>query len=179
MKLTMPNRRRAGILTSAATTPLATALLAAALLAASPAALANSPIPATDYSCIGREVTAHFSSNSEFGKSVPAVVITLGAEVIKQRGANVRIQKTPLGSLVTVQHGSPVPDSHSDSLTLVVPDVNLSPDPATEPTQFMTTLFSTRTVTSIGGPQFAQGVIQHSSLEPVFCTAGASSLTAQ
>jgi hypothetical protein len=174
MKLPIANRRRAGIFT-----PIAAAPLAAALLVASPAASARSLIPATDYSCVGRDVTVHFSSESEFGNDVPVVVITVGGEVIKQRGDNVRIHKTPLGSLVTVQHGSPVPDSHSDSLTLLAPDVNLSPDPATEPTQFMTTLFSTRTVTGIGGPQFVAGVIQHSNPEPVYCTAGASSLTSQ
>jgi hypothetical protein len=173
----MPSRRRAAILTSVVS--VAAATLSAALVVAGPAASAKSLVPATDYRCIGREVTVHFSSNSGFGKNVPAVVITIGAEVIKQRGTDVRIHKTPLGSLVTVQHGSPVPDSQSDSLTLLAPDVNLSTDPTAEPTEFMTTLFSTRTVTSIGGPQFVEGVIQNSSPQPLFCTASASSLSSQ
>jgi hypothetical protein len=149
--------------------------MAAALLCASTAASAAVVIPATHYSCHGQGVTVSYFTGGT--SDVASVAITLGAEVIKAQGADVLIQQSPLGSLVTVRHGS-VSDSHTDTLTLLAPDVNV-PAVATEvPAAFLTTLFSTRSFTSIGGPALVPGVIQQSRSQPVSCKASAPSSAA-
>lgn len=158
---------RSAILASTAIAPIA-----ASLLFASVSASAATLVPANFYDCKGREVTVRYSPNR--GNGEPSIVMTLGSEVIKASGLNIRTQPTMLGSLVTVQHGS-VPDSHSDSLTLLAPDVNVSALPNKLPVEFMTLFFSTRTFTTIGGPSLVPGVIQESSSQPLACKASAPS----
>jgi hypothetical protein len=147
-------------------------LLASVLACVGTRASAASLVPATFYDCVGRELTVRYSTAAPTG--VPNVVITLGAQVIKARGDNVLIQPSVLGSLVTVRNGS-VPDSHSDTLTLLAPDVNVPVIPNKLPTQFLSSFHFTRTFTSVGGPALVQGVIQQSSSQPVICTPSAPS----
>lgn len=151
------------------------ALLAALAGAASQASAAGLVVPATFYDCVGRELAVRYTTAVGGGAGGPSVVITLGAEVIKARGDNVRIQRTMLGSLVTVPHGAPVPDSHSDTLTLLAPDVNVPVIPNKLPTQFLSSFFFTRTLTSVGGPSLVPGVIQENSSQPLICTPSAPS----
>jgi hypothetical protein len=128
-------------------------------------------VPATTYECTGTDLSILFDADSEFGKDVPAVVIGLGKEQIRARGERVSLQRTVLGTLVTVRHGAAVPDSHVDSLTFVAPDVNV-PVASQGPTRRLrSSFFKTRTLTGIGGPQFVEGAIQQSSEQPIACRA--------
>jgi hypothetical protein len=155
-------KRTIAVAKGATLAPLVAVVLCASAASAAPFA------PASVYDCKGQGVTVSYANDS--GGGVPSVLIKLGPKVIKARGNDVQIQRTVLGSLVTVQNGS-VPDSHTDTLTLLAPDVNVSVIPIKLPVQFMTSFFSTRTFTSIGGPAFVQGVIQQSSSQPLFCKA--------
>jgi hypothetical protein len=149
--------------------------LAAVLLCASGAASASPVAPATHYSCHGQGVTVSYFSGGT--SDVASVAIRLGTEVIKAQGADVLIQQSPLGSLVTVRRAA-VPDSHTDTLTLLAPDVNVPALATKAPAAFLTTLFSTRSFTSIGGPALVPGVIQQSRSQPVSCKPTAPSSAA-
>jgi hypothetical protein len=75
-----------------------------------------------------------------------------------------------LGSLVTIVRRT-IPDLVTNTLTLLVPAVNLTAH-APEVT-FTTLFFTTRTRTSVGGPAPVEGLIQRSTPYPVSCHATA------
>ena len=149
--LTRHNSLSAGLVKAAAIAPIA-----ASLLCAGASASAASLVPANFYDCEGRETTVRFSPNRG-GSGEPSIVITLGKKVIRANGQEILSQQTVLGSLVTVRYASD-PDSHTDTLTLLAPDVNLPAIPNKRPVEFMTPLFSTRTFTTIGGPSLVPGL---------------------
>lgn len=149
--------------------------IAAMLICVSASASAASVVPATHYDCSGRDTSVRYSATGPGGE--PYVLIRIGKEFIKASGTEVLTQGTVLGSLVTVRR-EVVPDSHTDTLTLVAPDVNVPAIPIKLPAEFITTLFSTRTFTTIGGPGLVQGVVQESSSQPLFCKASAPAVPA-
>ena len=135
--------------------------LAQSALAAAPAAAAN------NYECSNNAgTTVNYSTTSFTGE--PRLTIQLDGSVIARSGEEIKTQRTVLGTLVTVVR-SFVPDSFTDTLTFVAPDVNVSAK--TGEVSFRTELFATRTRTSIGGPGLVAGVIQSSTRQTVVCTA--------
>jgi len=137
------------------------ALAQNALAAAAPAAAAN------NYDCSNNAgTTLSYSTTSFTGE--PRFTVQIDGAVIARSGEEIQTQRTVLGTLVTVVR-SFVPDSFTDTLTFVAPDVNVTAK--TGDVVFRTELFSTRTRTSIGGPALVAGVIQSSTRQTLVCTA--------
>jgi hypothetical protein len=139
------------------------------LLVASPfTSLFAQTRPANNYQCTGNGVTLTYSTTSFTGD--PRFTITIDGTTISRSGSEIQSQATVLGSLVTIVRRQ-VPDAFTDTITLVAPDVNVTPSNPTVP--FATRLFLTRTHTSIGGPALVEGVIQDSQSRGLSCTASA------
>lgn len=143
---------------------------AAALMAAAGAASAQSTVPATFYDCQTRDTSVRYTAAA--GTGGPSVLIRVGKQVIKKTGAEMFVQRNVMGSLVTVQLDS-VPDSHTNSLSLVAPDFNVPLIVTKAPGSFLSTLVRTTSFTSVGGPGLVQGPLQQSSTEALLCTASA------
>ena len=135
--------------------------LAQTAAAAVPAAAAN------NYECTNDAgTTVNYATTSFTGE--PRITIQFDGNLISRSGEEIQTQRSVLGTLVTVVR-SFVPDSFTDTITFVAPDVNVTGK--TPEVSFRTELFFTRTRTSIGGPSLVSGVIQSSTRRTVVCTA--------
>lgn len=139
-------------------------LLVLATLAASSAAAT----PANFYECLGTKASASYVTQSLAGT---VLTITVDGTTYQAFDKEIRDQKTVLGHLLTLTTDV-IPDLFTDTLTLLLPDVNLSGFGPKR--RFVTRLFKTRTRTSIGGPQLVDGVIQINKSAPLKCTATAA-----
>ena len=126
------------------------------------------PVPANLYECKGEGVTVTYSTTSVTGQ--PSITFQWGKTVISRTGNEIQTQATVLGNLVTIAKPS-LPEVFSDTLTLLAPDVNISERLGS--VDFTTRLFSTRTRTSLGGPQFVEGLIQRNTSQLLLCSASA------
>ncbi|MGH8613358.1 MAG: hypothetical protein ACREYF_15425 [Gammaproteobacteria bacterium] len=159
------NLRNKGSVKRAARKPMPIALAAGmALICAHSSAFADA-IPATDYDCRGLDLTVEYDTGA-IGELLLSV--TRGGKPIVKRGDEVRVQKTVLGSLVTIVVANE-PDAFTETFTLLAPDVNVPTDNPT--VVFPTELFRTYTKTSIGGPALVEGVIQESISQQLSCRA--------
>lgn len=125
-------------------------------------------VPANFYECQGIDASASYVTQSLAG-----TVLTITVDGITHAAKNDDIldQSTVLGHLLTLTT-EVVPDGYTDTLTLLLPDVNVSGFGAK--TKFVTRLFKTRTLSSIGGPAFVDGVIQNNRSAALKCTATAA-----
>jgi hypothetical protein len=128
----------------------------------------SQPVPANLYECRGNGVVVTYSTTSFTGE--PTIAFRFRNSTISRSGDDIQTQDTVLGSLVTIIVRA-VPDSFSDTLTLVAPDANLT-DSRPRVT-FVTRLYRTHTLTSIGGPALVEGLIQQSASQRLVCTASA------
>jgi hypothetical protein len=96
----------------------------------------------------------------------PSLRFTFGSKIFTGKGADIKNEVTVLGHLLTITRAV-VPDLHTDTLTLLLPDVNVSNFGISK--EFDTRVFTTRTETSIGGPQLVDGVIQNNTSRLVHC----------
>ena len=125
--------------------------------------------PANLFECTGAGVTVNYTSSSLIGQ--PTLNISVEGKKFSANGLEILDQKTVLGSLLSLTKAS-VPDLYTDTLTFVKPDVNVSG--FGESVDFFTRLFRTRSHTSVGGPQFVEGVIQSSQSKLIHCKATAA-----
>ena len=136
-------------------------------LALTPTSALAQTQPANNYDCTNNAgTTVDYSTTSFTGD--PRITIQFDGNVISKSGDEIQTQKTVLGTLVTVVRRE-VPDSFTDTITFVAPDVNVTS--STPAVSFRTELFFTRTRTSIGGPSLVVGVIQSSTRRTLVCTA--------
>ena len=140
-------------------------LFVLATLAASSAAAT----PANFYECRGTKASASYVTQSLAGT---VLTITVDGTIYQAFGEEILDQRTVLGHLLTLTTDV-VPDGFTDTLTLLLPDVNITGFGPTTAT-FATQLFKTRTLTSIGGPQLVDGAIQLNRSAPLKCTATAA-----
>lgn len=125
------------------------------------------PIAANLFECRGAGISANYSVGSLIGN---ALTITIGKKTFSAANEELREQESVLGNLVTLTTAS-VPDAFIDTLTVVLPDVNV---PAFgDSVEFTTRLVKTRSNTSIAGPQFVNGVVQENLSRLLFCKASA------
>ena len=139
-------------------------LLVLASLAASSAAAT----PANFYECRGTTASASYVTQSLVGT---VLTITVNGTTYQAFDEEIRDEETVLGHLLTLTTDV-IPDLFTDTLTLLLPDVNISG--FGPKTSFATRLFKTRIHTSIGGPQLVDGVIQSNRSAPLKCTATAA-----
>ncbi|MEQ1528886.1 MAG: hypothetical protein ABL925_06180 [Methylococcales bacterium] len=125
--------------------------------------------PATLYECSGGGVTVDYTTTSLTGS--PMLTITIGRKTFTGNGAEITEEVTVLGRLLTITQAA-APDLSTDTLTLLLPDVNVIDFGASE--KFDTRVFTTRTQTSIGGPQLVDGVVQNNASRLVHCTGTAA-----
>jgi hypothetical protein len=137
------------------------------LVLATWAASSAAATPANFYECRGINVSASYVTQSLTGT---VLTITVDGTTYQARNDEIRDETTVLGNLLTLITEA-IPDAYTDTLTLLLPDVNVSGFGAK--TAFVTRLFKTRTHTSIGGPQLVDGVIQSNSSVALKCTATA------
>lgn len=123
--------------------------------------------PANFYECRGTKASASYVTRSLAGT---ALTITVDGTTHQANNDEILDETTVLGHLLTLTTAVS-PDAFTDTLTLLLPDVNVSG--FGQKTAFVTRLFKTRTLTSIAGPQLVNGVIQSSSSVPLKCTATA------
>jgi len=123
--------------------------------------------PANFYECSGTKVSASYATQ---GLAGPVLSITIGGTTYQANNEEIRDEQTVLGHLVTLTTAA-IPDLSTDTLTVLLPDVNVSGFGAK--TDFLTRLFQTKTLTSFGGPSLVEGVIQNNRSVPVKCTATA------
>lgn len=117
------------------------------------------------YECREAGVTVNYVAG-EMG--TPHILkFAIGGKYYSGIEAEIIDEVTVLGHLLTITHAA-VPDLRTDTLTLLLPDVNVSNFGAYK--KFDTRVFSTRTRTSFGGPQLVEGVIQNNASRIVHCT---------
>lgn len=126
-------------------------------------------IPANSYQCVGKNITVNYSSSSIIGEA--QLTITIGKRAYGAMG-NERIttQQTVLGNLISIIKTAQ-PDLYTDTLTLLLPDINVST--LGERVNFKSQLLTTHTVSSIAGSALVKGVIQSNSAKTINCTATA------
>jgi len=122
--------------------------------------------PANLYVCQGDKVAINYSTTGLTGH--PTLTVQVGNTTITRSGDDIRTEDTVLGSLVTIVRRT-ISDFLTDTLTLLVPAVNLTAN--TPDVTFTTSFFATRTLTSLGGPELVEGLIQRSTSQPVVCNA--------
>jgi hypothetical protein len=123
-------------------------------------------VPANLYECTGDEVTINYATSGITGR--PTLTVHFRNATITRSGDDIRTEDTVLGSLVTIVRRT-IPDLLTATLTLLVPAVNLTAN--TPAVTFTTSFFTTRTLTSLGGPELVEGLIQRSTSRPVVCHA--------
>lgn len=124
--------------------------------------------PANFYECKGTTASASYVIQSHTGTTL---TITLNGTTYAARNEEIQDDPTVLGHLLTLTTAV-IPDLSTDTLTLLLPDVNVSG--FGPKTAFTTRLFKTSTRTSIGGPRLVDGVIQNNTSMPLKCTATAA-----
>jgi hypothetical protein len=113
-----------------------------------------------------KQIHVAYSTTSSNGQA--QMDIQLGNETVSRSGDEIMTQETILGTLVTVYRETD-PDSPSEELTLIVPDINLTDE--LPKVRFKTRLFDTHTCNTIGGPALCVGPIQKSVSWQVRCKA--------
>jgi len=141
-----------------------TLIVVLGLLSAS--AYAVETAPANTYKCRGPGVGVSYATTSFTGE--PTLTVATSAGSISQRGEQISTQDTVLGKLVSIVTAQ-TPDLSTETLTLIVPDVNVTD--AAPDIRFNTELFTTTTHTSIGGPALVTGPVQESKSKRVICRA--------
>jgi hypothetical protein len=136
---------------------LSLALYSAASLAATPANL---------YQCKGGGLYVNYATSDLV--PFPVLIFSIGDKKFSGTGADITDEVTALGHLLTITRTA-VPDVRTDTLTLLLPDVNVS-NVIGSYKKFDTRVFTTRTQTSFGGPQLVEGVIQNNASQIVHCT---------
>ncbi len=137
-------------------------VLAAAALGA--VTVQAQPTPANHVECAGTNVAARYDRNGSGG----VLLINVGRAVHQSSAPHE--ETTVLGQLLTLETNA-VPDAYTDTVTLLLPDVNVQ---GSQPLTFRTWLYTTRTITSIGGAGLTAGVIQSSRSVSISCTATAA-----
>lgn len=130
--------------------------------------ISQAATPANLFECSGSGVSVNYTTTTLAGP--PSLYFTIGTKDFSGSGDEITEVATVLGRLLTITRSS-VPDLRTDTLTLVLPDVNVSEFGASE--EFDTRVYGTRSLTSIGGPQLVEGVIQNNASRLVHCTATA------
>jgi hypothetical protein len=121
------------------------------------------------YQCSGKNISVSYSSTSLIGE--PQLSITINKKSYSAIGSKaITSQKTVVGNLITLTKTSK-PDLYSDTLTVLLPDINVSA--LGKQITFNSQLLITRTADSIAGPQLVNGVIQSNSAKTLICTAQA------
>lgn len=138
-------------------------LLSLGLTLFSAASLATTP--ANFYECSGAGVTVNYTSTNLAAS--PSLRFTFGSRTFTGIGADITDEITVLGHLLTITRAV-VPDLRTDTVTLLLPDVNVIGFGASK--AFDTRVFTTRAKTSIGGSQLVDGVIQNNTSRLVHCT---------
>jgi hypothetical protein len=118
------------------------------------------------YNCSGPGVTVNYTTTSLAGP--PILTFNIGRQTFSGQGSAITEETSVLGNLLTITRAA-IPDLQTDTLTLLLPNINLNGFEAS--TEFNTVIFSTRTRTSIGGPALVEGVIQKNTPRFVNCTA--------
>jgi hypothetical protein len=118
------------------------------------------------YNCSGPGVTVNYTSTSLAGP--PILTFKIGRQTFSGQGSAISEDTGVLGNLLTITRAA-IPDLQTDTLTLLLPDINLNGFGAS--INFNTVVFSTRTRTSIGGPALVEGVVQRNNPRFVNCTA--------
>lgn len=111
--------------------------------------------PANHYLCSGVGVSVSYSTTSFVGE--PLITFKIGKNNFSGSGDHIQVQHTQLGNLVTIVKSS-IPDLHTNTLTFLAPSVNVSD--IGDSKNFTSSMFATRTRTTIGGPQLVDGLIQ-------------------
>lgn len=124
--------------------------------------------PANLYECSGVGVSVSYSTTSFSGE--PLITFKIGKNSFSARGDEILVQHTALGNQVTIVKSS-IPDLHTNTLTFLSPSVNVSDIGVSK--NFTSWLFATRTRTTIGGPQFVEGLIQLNKSWTLSCKAKA------
>jgi hypothetical protein len=124
------------------------------------------------YECRGAGVTVNYVA-TDMGAPY-TLKFAIGGKYYSGIESEITDEVTVLGHLLTITRAA-VPDLRTDTLTLLLPDVNVS-DFIGAYKKFDTRIFSTRTRTSFGGTQFVEGVIQNNASRIVHCT-GTTNLT--
>jgi len=123
-------------------------------------------VPANSYECRGAGISVSYATTSFTGE--PILTLTTPAGSLSQSGEQISTQDTVLGKLVSIVTGQ-TPDLSTETLTLIVPDVNVT---GTETrVRFTSELFTTTTHTSIGGPALVTGPVQESKSKKLICKA--------
>ena len=105
--------------------------------------------------------TSNFSGQPQFS-------VKINRNQYSKSGKNISVEKTSLGNVVSITKRS-IPDLKSETVSLVVPSINL--DDRTKEVEFETTLVETEHKTSIGGPQLVSGILNPSKYTTVTCVA--------
>jgi hypothetical protein len=135
---------------------LGLALFSAASLAAT---------PANHFECSGAGLKVNYTATTLKGD--PILSFRVGSKTFSGSGKEITDEVTVLGHLLTITRDV-VPDLRIETLTLLLPDVNVVDFGASE--MFDTRVFITSTKTPISGPQFVEGVIQNNTSRLVHCT---------
>ena len=125
-------------------------------------------IPVNSYECKGSAITVSYSTTNFTGK--PQAKFTISKQPFSGTGEEITIQQTALGNLVTLVKKA-IPDLYTDTITVLLPDVNVVKLGAK--VKFNTQLISSRARTSIAGTKLVDGVIQKNIIYPISCTATA------
>jgi hypothetical protein len=125
-------------------------------------------MPVNFYDCQGANASASYVTESRAGT---ILTMTVNGVTYQVKNDSILDQPTVLGHLLTLTTET-IPDLQTDTLTLLLPDVNVSNFGDTA--KFATLLFKTRTLSSIGGPTLVEGVIQNNKAIPLKCTATAA-----
>lgn len=131
-------------------------------------AIFAAPIKANSFQCKGQNTTIEYSSSSFSGE--PLLSIVQNKQQVTKRGTEIQIQQTVLGNLISVMK-SAIPDFSSETLTILLPDVNVSK--LGRQTLFSSKLFITQTKTSIDGSDLVVGKIQSNQVLSISCKATA------
>lgn len=123
-------------------------------------------VPANSYECRGAGISVSYATTSFTGE--PILTLTTPAGSLSQSGEQISIQDTVLGKLVSIVTEL-TPDLSTETLTLIVPDVNVT-DTAPR-VKFNSELFTTTSQTSIGGSVLVTGLVQNSKSKKLSCKA--------
>lgn len=118
------------------------------------------------FDCQGKDISVTYSTSSFVGK--PMFGVTSGTRSTNAMAAEIRVQDSEVGRLVTV-NTAVVPDLKSETATLVVPAIQL--DKMYGEQAFDTVVIETLSRTSIAGPAPLVGQIQSSVYHAVKCVA--------
>jgi hypothetical protein len=127
----------------------------------------NSPEPATVFNCVGKGIAASYQDSAASFIGISSLSFTIGSITVSGTNNEYTVQKTVAGNLMTLVTKT-VPNESTDSLSLLLPDVNLSGKVVV----FNTQLIKTHTLTTPPtGFLYVNGVVQKNVIVPVKCQA--------